>query len=407
MSLSDLVSQQKNIFLTGKAGTGKTYLINELKMQTDKQLCLTSTTGISAYHIGGQTIHSFSGIGVIKTTFIKDIVKKIKKNKATKRIIDCEILVIDEISMLGKTYLTALSESFKVIRKNSKAFGGIQVILTGDFYQLPPINDDYAFESEAWTELNLHTILLEKVYRFTDELYSNILSRIRIGKHTFDDNIELFKRVKSFQELETKTDADIFEIKPTFLSSKRIDVSQKNKEELIKNPNELVVYLSRDDCKDPSILSLLDLISPKTLELKVGAQVMLTINKNVEEGLCNGARGVIVELSSDHLSVKFMNDTVIVFGRHDFKYEEDDKVIATRLQFPFILAYCLSIHKCQGSTLDCAVIDAGYSIFEKHMVYVALSRVKSLTGLYLTSFRPDRISIDPKVSQFYLDFLPL
>ena len=401
MSFFDFVSQEKNIFLTGKAGTGKTYLINELKTKTDKKIAVTSTTGLSSYHIEGQTIHSFSGIGVIRPNLsIKDVVKKIKKNKAQKRIIECELLVIDEISMLGKTYLSTLSESFKIIRKNSKPFGGIQVILTGDFFQLPPIDDGYAFESDTWKELELETVLLEKVYRFTDELYSDILSRIRIGKHIPNDNIELFKRVKAYQELSFDTD-----ILPTFLSSKRMDVNQKNKEELDKNPNELVIYPSIDECKDPSLINVLDSISPKILELKVGAQVMLTVNYNVEEGLCNGARGMIVNLSSTHLSVKFMNQNVVLFERHEFKYQDEDTV-AIRSQFPFILAYCLTIHKCQGCTLDCAVIDAGYSIFGNHMLYVGLSRVKNLSGLYLKSFRPDRINVDPKVVDFYLHLKP-
>jgi ATP-dependent DNA helicase PIF1 len=376
-------------------------MINKLKEHID--LTITSTTGVSSHLIKGQTIHSFSGIGVLHSKYtLKDVIKKIKKNKdAKRRITECDLLVIDEISMLGATYLSVLSESFKLIRKNENVFGGIQVIMTGDFYQLPPIHDNYAFESETWKELELHTILLEKVYRFTDEVYSNMLSRIRKGEHLPEDNVELFKRVKEYKE----QNIEEFEIQPTFLSCKKVDVFEKNKEELDKNKNEVVFYLSEDEYKSESIVSCLDLLSPKKLELKVGAQVMLTVNKNVEEGLVNGSRGVIVELTSNEIYVKFLKGHTIPFERHLFQYEEEGKVLGTRFQFPFILAYCLTIHKIQGSTIDCAIIDIGNSIFENHMSYVALSRVKSLNGLYLKAFNPYKIKVDQKVEEFYKNLI--
>ena len=392
--LLELIESGKNVSMLSQGGTGKSTLIKMIKktLESNYNFQVTSTTGVSAYLIGGRTIHSFSGIGVLNPK--QDTLKKVKKNKeAKKRIIECNILVIDEISMLGATYFSALNNVFKEIRKDQRPFGGMIVIITGDFLQIPPINDRYAFESEAWEELNLHPIHLDKVYRYTDELYANILSRVRLGKHTPVDYVELFKRLSAYNNMK---EFDLFDIQPTFLSSKRNDVSDKNKEELAKNPSELVIYLSCDN-GDPS---LLDLIAPKTIELKLGAQVMLTVNHNVDEGLTNGSRGVIINLSSDMVSVKFMNDIIFHFERHEFKYEEDNKILATRKQFPFILAYCLTIHKCQGSTLDCAVIDAGYSIFENHMVYVALSRVRSLSGLYLKAFQPFKIKVDDKVIKF-------
>ena len=389
----EMVESGQNIFLTGPGGCGKSWTINKLKDVLSKRMniSITSTTGVSSYLIKGQTIHSFSGIGVFNPK--QDLLKKIKKNRATKRIVECDLLVIDEISMLGSIYLSALSKGFKLVRKNEKPFGGIQVIFTGDFYQLPPIQDDYAFESDIWKELNLKTILLEKVYRFTDELYSNMLARIRKGQHTPEDNVELFKRVKAFKEL----NMDDFEIQPTFISCKRIDVYEKNKEELDKNPNELVMYLSRDD----GDITFLDIVAPKKLELKIGSQVMLTVNKNVEEGLVNGSRGVIIKLDSDMIAVKLMKGNIEIFERHEFIYEEDGKVIGKRLQFPFILSYCLTIHKIQGSTIDCAIMDIGNSIFENSMSYVALSRVKSLSGLYLKAYSPYKIQVNKKVEEFY------
>lgn len=384
--LLQLVKERKNIFLTGQGGTGKSYLINQLKEVID--IDITSTTGISAYLIKGSTIHSYTGIGVLSKP-IKDILKKIKKNKpAKKRILECDILVIDEISMLGKKYFEMINDTFKIIRNNKEPFGGICLVLTGDFMQLPPINDDYVFESDVWDELNLETIRLEKVHRQNDEVYKGILSRVRLGQHTSADNIELFKRVKAYNE----TNFD--EIKPTFLTSKRIDVDQMNKEELDKNPNDLVIYRAEDD-HDMN----LDVIAPSLLALKVGAQVMLTVNINVENGLANGSRGIVIKLT-DLVYVKFRSGEIIPFERHEFKFEEDEKVF-TRKQFPFILAYCTTIHKSQGSSLDMAVIDLGYSVFGHHTVYTALSRVRSLDGLYLKAYIPNKITVDERVIDFY------
>lgn len=394
--LLSLIEQGHNISILSQGGTGKSTLISAVKKQLEESRCfdVTSTTGVSAYLIGGRTIHSFSGMGVIRQNqTLLDILKKIRKNKdAKKRIMKCEILVIDEISMMGGSYFERMSEAFKIIRGDIRPFGGIQLIVTGDFYQLPPIDDTYCFESVTWSEMNFHPIVLEKVYRFTDELYIGILSRVRKGTHTPEDIVELFKRVKAYNELD-----DDLPIQPTFLTSKRIDVDEKNNEELDKNPNEMVFYESDEDINGP----LMDTIAPKRICLKVGAQVMLTVNINVEYGLTNGARGVVTKLLSDRIFVKFMDGQIVPFERHPYTLEEDKKVMAKRSQFPICLAYCLSIHKSQGSTLDCAVIEAGNSIFSHHSVYVALSRVRSLAGLYLKNFNPYKITVDPRVVAFY------
>ena len=397
ISLTTLIEQGKNISILSQGGTGKSTLISAVQKQLEDSLKfdVTSTTGVSAYLIGGRTIHSFCGIGVLypKHT-VQDTLKKIKKNKDAKnRLFNCQLLVIDEISMMGGSYFDRLNEVCKVIRGNDKPFGGIQMIVTGDFYQLPPIDDMYCFESKSWAELGLHPIVLEKVYRYTDEAYAGILSRVRKAAHTPDDIVELFKRVKAYNELHT----DALEIQPTFLTSKRIDVDEKNNDELAKNPNETVFYRSSDDMNG----DLLEGVAPSVLKLKVGAQVMLTVNVDVEGGLTNGARGVVTQLGSDHISVKFKNGRSVPFERHPYMIEEDKKVMAKRAQFPICLAYCLSIHKSQGSTLDCAVIEAGNSIFSHHSVYVALSRVRSLDGLYLKNFNPYKITVDPRVVAFY------
>ena len=400
LRLASLIADGKNVFLSGRAGTGKSYLIHKINENIDRNILITSTTGVSAYLIGGRTIHSALGVGVLyPNQTVKDVVKKINKNREAKqRIFECDILVIDECSLLGAMYMDMLNESLKIIRKNSKPFGGIQVLISADFFQLPAINDNYAFESNAWTELELHVLTLEKVYRQTDVAYADILTRIRVGQQTREDNQVLLKRLEAYRE----TDIDAFEIRPTFLTSKRSGVEEMNKEELDKNPEELVVYVAADESVTREAAYCLDMVAPKIVHYKKGCQVMLTINISVENNLVNGSRGVVTELTSDMVFVKFMNGETIPFEKHAFTYQEDDKkVLATRFQFPFILAYCMSIHKSQGMSIDTAVIDLGHSVFGYHSVYVALSRVKTLEGLYLKSYLPQKIQVDPKVVAFY------
>jgi ATP-dependent DNA helicase PIF1 len=411
--LENYVKNGKNVFLTGPAGTGKTFNISRLS-DIYPEMVLTSTTGISAIAIGGTTIHSFSGIGVPRARdTIEYIVKKVKKGLSKEGIINCEKLVVDEISMLGATTLDLLNEVFKQVRGINKAFGGIQVIFTGDMLQLPPINDNYCFKSETWKELNLEIIYLTKLYRFVDEKYSDILIRIRTSEHTYEDNKELFKRFFAYKD--TVDNEDIFdkmEIKPTYLYSKRVDVSDKNLEELDKLKTELFKYDAEDTIKkkikeqytqaDKEKINLhLDLLAPKNILLKEGAQVMLTINENLALGLANGSRGVITKLSKDMVEVKFLDEITQTFAMHDFEYEEQGQVIATRKQFPFILAWACSIHKIQGATLDCAIINLGQSIFEASQAYVALSRVRSLSGLYLEAYKPAKIFCNKEALEFY------
>lgn len=418
------VKKGKNVFLTGPGGCGKTHSVSLLS-KLYPSMILTSTTGISAIAIGGTTIHSFSGIGVPRARdTIEDIVKKAKMSLRRDDVINCEKLVIDEVSMLGASTLDLLNTVFKHVRGINKPFGGIQVIFTGDMLQLPPINDDYCFKSETWKELDLQIIYLTKLYRFTDEKYSDMLLRIRTGDNTYEDNSELFKRFFAYKE--TIDNEEIFnkmEIKPTYLYSKKIDVTDKNLEELDKLDTELFTYEAIDKIKPrykekytaaekEKINFNLDLMAPKSVFLKVGAQVMLTVNVSLELGLANGSRGVVTKLEREMIEVKFLNSApnseeklVKTFTRHDFEYIEQGQVISTRQQFPFILAWACSIHKIQGASLDCAIINLGQSIFEASQAYVALSRVRSLFGLYLEAYKPVKIFCNKEALQFYNNLL--
>ena len=402
-----------NVFLTGPGGVGKSYYINQLKKELQDRLSITSTTGVSAFNLGAQTIHSFSGVGAMKPRDTVDsILKKIRKNKnAMTRIHACEILVIDEISMLGEHYLEMLDAVFQRIRGKMTVFGGIQVIFTGDFLQLPPVNDTFCFNSNVWSALQLKLIYLTKMYRVKDPAYTGMLERIRMARHTPDDNKELYKRFFAYKDYIAKEkENDDFSIRPTFLYSKKVDVHEKNMEELEKNPSELLLFrpmvvkgdaYERYDQDERKKFDLDMKENSSVLYLKVGAQVMLTVNLDCDSGLVNGSRGVIRDYQNGSLVVEFLNGSTMHFARHETVVEEDGKVLYKIVQFPFILAYALSIHKVQGSTLDFAVIDIGHSVFESSMSYVALSRVRSLEGLFLEAYQPHKIFCNKEALEFY------
>lgn len=409
IQLKEYLLQGHNVFLTGPGGVGKSYYINQLKKECES-LVVTSTTGVSSFNLGAQTIHSFSGIGALKKTdTLENVMKRVKKTKSMERISQSKILVIDEISMLGQSYLEMLDKVFRKVRGKNAIFGGIQVIFTGDFLQLPPVDDEFCFHSDIWAELEMKTIYLTKMYRVNDPLYTSILERVRVGRHTADDNRELYKRYFAYREMmereekenEKKNDENkenVEKIRPTFLYSKKVNVHEKNMEELQRNPNEMLIFQpqyvpgkSEEDIKKT--------LTP--LYLKVGAQVMLTVNMDCDNGLVNGSRGVIVAYENQALMVKFLNGSVMSFPRHEHVCEEDGKVLYKIIQFPFILAYALSIHKVQGSTLDFAVIDIGHSVFESSMSYVALSRVRNLEGLFLMAFQPHKIFCNKEALEFY------
>lgn len=447
------IDDHKNVFLTGMAGTGKSFLIkNMVNEYKDKmKIYITSTSGTSAALIGGKTIHSFSGIGmsnsydqaIARIKKLEDKKNKIKnttnKGKGNEQIIDsidqildCDLLVIDEISMCGVGLLEILDKVFQYVRKTEGVpFGGIQVIFTGDFLQLPPVKDGWAFKSPIWDSLKLVPIVLKKVYRqLNDATYTEILSRIRVAKQIPSDNVVMFNRKRVYSEISSSLGE--MDIKPTFLYSKNIDIDIKNKEELSLNTNKEVCLIANDGYSVKEEKGLYDqylhMLAPYEITLKVGAQVMLRRNLDVKNGLCNGSRGIVVGFEYENpdnpnevtsVNVKFRHpDGSTTFTneiqRHSFEYAEIREVIdiethrkvykevtlAVRNQFPLTLAYALTIHKSQGCSLDSAVVDLGNRVFGDHMVYVALSRVRNLQSLYILGYNPNKITVSQEVIEF-------
>ena len=426
----DKYIQGHNIFITGPGGSGKSALIrliNDHAFKHFKGIYVTAMTGCAAVLLNckAKTLHSWAGIGLGNGT-IEQLVTKIKKNKFAKALWkSTDILVVDEVSMLSLKLFDVLNAIGKAVRNNPNPFGGIQLVFSGDFFQLPPVGDKdepdtqrFCFESEDWnTVFRPHCqIQLIKIFRQTDETYSTILNQIREGKIRRKSNDLILQYVgRPFA-------ADLV-VEPTKLFPTRVKVENINntkmsalqsdeKEFKIKYLKDLEMTraerITRCDYTDKDIQMELEflannLICEKEMKLKVGAQVMSIINIQSDRGLdvCNGSQGIITGFCaiSGCPQVKFNNGIEMIMTRNVW---QSDKIPGIGVsQVPLILAWALTIHKSQGATLDAAEIDVGSGIFECGQTYVALSRVKNLDGLYLTSFDASKIRINRKVKEFY------
>ena len=411
----ELAIQGKSLFITGPGGVGKSYLIQTIVQELTKfgdRVAVTALTGCAALLLGkdAKTIHSWAGIGLGKESASK-LASSIRRYnyKVTRRWLLTRTLIIDEVSMLTPELLEKLNELAQIMRKNTKPFGGIQVILVGDFFQLPPIYRDsetcFAFESPVWKELNLITIELTEIIRQDNPVFHNILKEARVGSLS-KDSIQILKT----RMLESWKD---IKIKPTLLFSRRSEVEMINEQNLkaLKSPLQtfevktiytasLEMNVSKAD--QERAISILDRNAPykNTLELRVGAQVMLIYNLDQEAGLVNGSRGIVEGFSGGLPLVLFKGHTAPI-PIQLVSWESDEVDGLKREQIPLILAYAITIHKCQGATLDSALIDIGRSTFEMGQAYVALSRVKSLDSLYIYELDPSAFKAHPKVLDFY------
>lgn len=426
----DKYIQGHNIFITGPGGSGKSALIrliNDHAYKKFKGIYVTAMTGCAAVLLNckAKTLHSWAGIGLGNGT-IEQLVTKIKKNKFAKALWkSTDILVVDEVSMLSLKLFNVLNAIGKAVRNNPKPFGGIQLIFSGDFFQLPPVGDKdesdtqrFCFESEDWNNVfNPHCqIQLVKIFRQTDEIYSTILNQIREGKIRRKSNDLILQYVgRPFAANLVAEPTKLFptRVKVENINNTKMSALQSDEKEFkIKYLKDLEMTRAeramRCDYTDKDIQMELEflasnLICEKEMKLKVGAQVMSIINIQSDRGLdvCNGSQGIITGFCavSGCPQVKFNNGIEMIMTRNVWA---SDKIPGIGVsQVPLILAWALTIHKSQGATLDAAEIDVGSGIFECGQTYVALSRVKSLDGLYLTSFDASKIRINRKVKDFY------
>lgn len=406
----NLILNGKNVFLTGSAGTGKTAIIKTYykEYKNYKNVGITSTTGVSAILIGGSTLHSFLGIGLAKDECDALYMQIINNNRTKKKWLDLDVLIIDEISMLSPELFDKLERLARLVRKNDKPFGGIQLILTGDMLQLPCVeSEDFCFEAKSWNKCiqNDNVIYLKEIFRQDDFAFQNCLNEIRLG-HLSEDNIQMLKsRVGATLENEHG-------IIPTKIYPLNVNVDRENETQLNKllekdETLEFFEYELEYNIVDKKIKFVQEkikkiCIAPNVLQLCKGAQVMLVYNIDLEAKLANGSRGVVIgfENETNLPIVKFLTGESRVIDYQTWKIEENGKTLLTITQIPLKVSFACSVHKIQGITLDYAELDLK-DIFEYGQAYVALSRVKRLQGLSLKNFDIDKIFANPKAVEFY------
>ena len=450
-SALDILKTGQNVFLTGSAGSGKTYTLNQYIDYLRARrvpVAVTASTGIAATHMNGTTIHSWSGIGIKDELTDRDLSNLSRKQFLADRLKDTAVLIIDEISMLHAKQINLVSQVLKHVRKNDKAFGGIQVVVAGDFFQLPPIGskgesnrEKFAFMSEAWLDAKFHICYLSEQHRQVSEAANggldldDILNQIRRQEVTFE----------AIAALEATFDQNV-DIKRTRLYTHNLNVNSINDKELAALDGEMMRFTATSTGDSKLVETLKKTVRTQDdLVLKVGAKVMF-IKNNTELGVSNGTMGELIGFAAvkinddkdnsddliedDSESIESENDKSIK-GKGKKTTKDKDKpkvkkpttqkmpvvrlnsgreviaepeewiiedetgdVLASYEQVPLCLAWAITIHKSQGMTLDAAEIDLSRT-FELGQGYVALSRLKSLAGLQLLGMNDMSLQLDP------------
>lgn len=403
----NLLLMGKNVFLTGQAGSGKTFLLNtyiDFLKKNKIGVAITASTGIAATHLNGTTIHSWSRIGIKSSLNSKDLSKIISNNNTRTRIRAAKVLIIDEISMLHSYRLDMVNQICKAVRQNSQSFGGLQVILCGDFFQLPPINEEgypdssFAYKSSAWEELDLTICYLNEQHRQIDKPFIKVLNEIRsqsVSNYTFEKlSNRLNKNIQS-------------KLQPTRLYTHNIDVNAINNFELekINKPKHIYEMTSRGRENLVEILKK-SCLAHEVLIIKDGAAVMF-IKNNPMKGYVNGTLGKVIGFDENNYPiVETFSGKEILASPASWQLEENDSILAEISQIPLRLAWAITVHKSQGMSLDIAEIDLSKS-FAFGMGYVALSRVRSLDGIKLLGFNPTALMIDEEIARIDIVFKKL
>ena len=441
----------ENMFITGPGGTGKSFLIKNIVADAEEKkkiIKVCALTGCAAILLQckATTLHMFSGIGLASKKNV-EIVEELftKKRHKLKNWRGLEILIIDEVSMMSLKILLLLDLIARKFYKKNVPFGGLQVIFTGDFYQLSPVFSNYnekekekeegmyCFQHELWDQLftKENQIVLKTIYRQNDELLLKVLKYVRKGQISPSTKAILQSRIFNDEDLDLIKKEKVL----TILSPIKRDVEHINAKEYLKldsseteiTHNLFYVDLSakNNDCEKEKngvyMFELLlksnehlkreydflaaNIIAEKCLKLKIGTHVMCVVNINVcgELHIANGSQGIIVGFNEDNLPyVKFNNSKEPILIDYYIWKSEVNKMIGVS-QIPLIYSWAITIHKAQGLTLENAIIDIGSNIFAYGQTYVALSRLKSLDGLYLTSFDYSKIKCNPLVKEFYGD----
>ena len=393
-----ILKSGKNIFLTGAAGAGKTYVLNQFignAKMNGKDVAITASTGIAATHLQGMTLHSWSGIGIKSEVSKKDIQDIERKANIALRYRRADILIIDEISMIAASVLDAVDQVARHLRKSDEPFGGMQVIFCGDFFQLPPISRHgearFAFESYAWNRIQPVVCYLQKNYRQTNDSLLSILNAMRSNQ--IDEAL-----IETLTEkMETISD-DVY--LPTKLFTHNVDVDKMNQLHLDRiedKPKNYKMYTHGDKKFIESVKR--GCLAPEKLQLKIGAVVMFVKN-NLQKGYVNGTLGEVVDFNElDEPIIQIASGKEIVATLETWTIKDGEEVLAEISQIPLRLAWAITIHKSQGMSLDSAEIDLR-KCFVPGMGYVALSRVRTFDGLQLKGFNQMALMVNQKILDY-------
>lgn len=440
----DILKMGRNVFITGPAGSGKTYVINQyIKYLKDHDVSLgiTASTGIAATHMGGVTIHSWSGMGIKNDLSDHELAKLADDPKVARRIKEAATLIIDEVSMLHHFRLDVLNDITQHIRKNEEPFGGLQIVLCGDFFQLPPVSKfgepdtHFIYRSEAWRDGKFTVCYLHENFRQGNDPILAILNEIRSGEVSDDSRERLASRHKNVirneiseppseatrnkthnQSLgeEISISYDIIDtVEPTKLYTHNTDVDTINDQEIRKIDGVEVTYEMTMRGKKPLIEALKkSCLAPEKLRLKKGARVMCVKN-NFDKGYVNGTLGVVVSCGHDVDPVirtastpEYPDGRLVTIELADWSIDDDGKVLAEITQYPLRLAWAITVHKSQGMSLDAVEVDLRRA-FEPGMGYVALSRVRTLAGLSIIGMNEGALQVHPEVLEYDRHFREL
>lgn len=404
----DILKLGHNVFLTGAAGSGKTYLLNQYidYLRTHKvPVGITASTGIAATHMGGTTIHSFTGMGIKDAMDEREIKDLYKRKYLRDRFLKTKVLIIDEISMMHSHRLDLVDLICKAFKKNDLPFGGMQIVMCGDFFQLPPVSrgqekGDFVTESRIWNEMQLKICYLDEQYRQSDRAFLRVLNDIR-GNAVNEMTVEYLS-----ERLNKKAQGYS---RPTRLFTHNADVDTINKTHLdALDGHEHEYFMNWRGSIGLTDTLKKSCLAPEKLILKKGAQVMFVKN-NYEAGYVNGTLGEVVDFDKDDSPViRTFDGKEIMVGYASWEVKDPSsssgqEILASITQLPLRLAWAITVHKSQGMSLDAAEVDLSRS-FVPGMGYVALSRVRSLKGLTLMGMNQMALQINPYVLEMDKEF---